>query len=293
MKRTPSVRAASGHTTKKRRFLRMLHGFTLVELLVVIGIITVLIGILLPVLSRVREHANRAKCGANLRSIGQALTMYVQQYRYYPAAVGDQTGSVPQHAAIWPARLRHFMGGSREAFYCPSQDERCRWTDEGGPQPPIAANGIFLKLGYQTGELLVHNQAYFSYGYNAYGTNFGGTISNGSHKGLGALVNDYPASNREWGELPANRVRRPSEMIAVADSNADGGADGIVYPGEIFQLWPGRVHGGGANVLFCDGHVTWYRQEELLVTNITDLAQFPKIRRWNNDHSGGVGTFGY
>ena len=78
-------------------------GFTLVELLVVIAIIALLIGILLPALSRAREAANTVKCSANLHSIGIGMADYLANFKgtfppsnYYKGLAFDSvTGQVP------------------------------------------------------------------------------------------------------------------------------------------------------------------------------------------------------
>jgi len=95
-------------TTARRRRPRPHHrrrAFTLVELLVVIGIITLQISILLPVLARARSHAQLVRCANNLRSMAQASIMYAN----------DNRGIVPhdrliQSGSLFALQLAPYLG---------------------------------------------------------------------------------------------------------------------------------------------------------------------------------------
>src|SRR5512139_3872229 len=84
-------------------------GFTLVELLVVIAIIALLMGILMPALSRVRQLAFRLTCGTNLSGIGKAMLVYANDYEdELPKAGGRNTG--------WGATAKWNATDRRTAF---------------------------------------------------------------------------------------------------------------------------------------------------------------------------------
>jgi prepilin-type N-terminal cleavage/methylation domain-containing protein/prepilin-type processing-associated H-X9-DG protein len=89
---TLTSRARSGASFAARR------GFTLVELLVVIGIIALLISILLPSLSRARESANSVVCASNMRQLGIAMQFYLVETGLYVPAASPQAADVLQRS---------------------------------------------------------------------------------------------------------------------------------------------------------------------------------------------------
>src|SRR5882757_5662543 len=67
--------------------------FTLVELLVVIGFIAILIGILLPSLSKARKSAQAVQCMSNMRQLGNGFLIYVNAYKGYLPWTGNSDGN--------------------------------------------------------------------------------------------------------------------------------------------------------------------------------------------------------
>ena len=269
---------------------RKQNGFTLIELLVVIAIISILAAILFPVFARARESARRSSCASNLKQIGIAATMYIQDFdETYPVAnlqVPSSDGMSGYTSSYWFNVLQPYAK-NRQIWYCPTA----------GRIDTSATSGIQQYSG--------------GYGYNACGT---GTISSNSPtrwNGFGQDICLTPGGC-SFGSFGAARctpdgnlvkaaaVQEASQTILVTEAASNGTSYTTLYfySGSDISYWP-QLHGGpvgpfyggtptpnpalstpsgGGNYLFADGHVKF-----MPVTQAFSQKQLTKV---NKDKAG-------
>jgi prepilin-type processing-associated H-X9-DG protein/prepilin-type N-terminal cleavage/methylation domain-containing protein len=233
--------------------------FTLIELLVVIAVIAILAGLLLPALSRAKASARDAICKSNLRQLGIALQTYVGDFEKFPLANSEFLKNA------WYIRLQAYASGKP-------------YTGNKVPfEPPfVCSENRFLPISASaTGfENISNHFPTALYSYNAYGTRSRFQVPDNANPWLD------PSKNLGLGvECKDGQVAVPSDMVAAGCAETGNPYTRVFDPGA--RWGPAEVgawHRGGANMVFCDGHVQWDKQANW--TAATNSAR----RRWNNDH---------
>src|SRR5262249_14927225 len=102
----------------------LMAGFTVIELLAVIAVLTILMSLLLPALANAKARARIAACKNNLGQMGKALTMYEADFRFFPGVGNDMTPtSRPPWIVLseesWLSRIAPYLATGSRVFICP------------------------------------------------------------------------------------------------------------------------------------------------------------------------------